>query len=398
VLTLVRDPVRLLSARGSPFVLVDATADAVDGRPAHSPVLVVARGRGWVGLLPGQHVLLDAGVRTPHGRDHVTAVVLADRPPVLLGRPPWWQRAAGAVRGALRRACSGLPADERGLLPGLVLGDVSQMPASLTSAFRTAGLTHLTAVSGSNVAIVVAAVAAMSRRVGLRRGLRPVVAGLALAGFVVLVRPSASVLRAGVMGAVALGAMLLGRRARPLPALATAVLLLVLVDPFLARDAGFALSVLATAAIVVLGPPWTAALSRRLPVPLAASIAVPVAAQLACTPVIVGVFGQLTPWAVPANLLAAPAVAPATLLGIACAVVAVVTPTVAGALAWVATVPVWWLAVVARTLAALPGAGLGWPRGAAGLALLAAAGGALVGVVRVARRARGRAILCRWPP
>ncbi len=272
------------------------------------------------------------------------------------------------------------------------------MPPDLTSAFRATGLTHLNAVSGANVAIVVGAVLAGARRVGASRRWRAVAAMAALPAFVVLVRPSASVLRAAVMGGVVLVAGLVGRRAPSLPVLSAAVLGLILVDPFLARTPGFALSVLATAAIVVLAPRWTARLAAHMPRSLAAAVAVPAAAQLACTPVLVAAFGQLTPLAVPANLLAAPAVAPATLAGIACALLAVVSHGLAVLPAYVAGLAAGWLALVARTLAAVPGAGLHGPTGLAGV-LTVAATGALGWVLRRARRRwRGREMLNQCPP
>jgi competence protein ComEC len=157
------------------------------------------------------------------------------------------------------------------------------------------------------------------------------------------------------------------------------------------------MSVLATAAIVTVAPVWTARLSRLMPQPAAAALAVPLAAQLACTPVIVAVFGQLTPYAVPANLLAAPAVAPATLAGIACAIAGVAWPDLAGALAWVAGLPAAWLVLVARAGAALPGSGLSWPTGSHGLFLLAAVACLAGAVVYGVMRRRRRAILGRCP-
>jgi competence protein ComEC len=326
-------------------------------------------------------------------------VALVGGAPRPVGRPPPWQRAAGAVRAALRRATSGLPPDEAGLVPGLVVGDVAAMPASLTDAFRVAGLTHLNAVSGENCAIVLATVAAVLRRTLLGRGWRLAIGAASLLGFVVLARASPSVLRAATMGAVAIAAMALGRRVQAVPLLAAAVLLLVLVDPFLARSVGFALSVMATAAIVLLAPSWTDVLARWLPRPLAVAVAVPAAAQLACTPLLVVVFGQATPWAIPANLLAAPAVAPTTVAGIVTAAVAVAAPPVAALPAWAAAVPAGWLALVARSMAALPGADARWPQGAAGLVTAVAVVAAVGATVVVRRRASAaRAMLAAWPP
>src|SRR4051812_48845122 len=199
------------------------------------------------------------------------------------------------------------------------------------------------------------------------------------------------------MGLVVLLAGVTGRRSRALPAVAAAVLALVVVDPFLARSPGFAMSVLATAAIVTVAPAWTARLCRVMPQPLAAAVAVPAAAQVACTPVIVATFGQLTPYAVLANLLAAPAVAPATLAGIGCALVAAPLPAVAAVIAWLAGLPAAWLVLVARTCSRLPGAGVAWPTGLGGLAMLGATGAGLAAVAWAVRWWVRRAILGRCP-
>lgn len=392
---IVRDPLVRSPPHGPPFTLIDATVTAVGNRGVDAPVLVFAHGRAWESLLPGQRVRVGARFVPPRAGDTVSAVVLVSRRPDLLGQPPWWQRVAGAIRAHLRAACAGLPSDERGLVPGLVIGDVSRMPPSLTDAFRVSGLTHLNAVSGENCAVMLGAVVFGVRRAGLGRRARVVVCAAALVAFVVVARPSPSVLRATAMGAAALAAVALGRRPQPLPLLSLAVVGLVLVDPFLARQVGFALSVAATAAILLLAPPLTRRFARRLPRPVAAAVAVSIAAQVACTPLLVAVFGQLTPWAVPANLLAAPAVAPATLLGIAAAVTALPLPGLGALFAWAAAVPAGWLAVVARVMAALPGAGIRGPTGWRGVMLVAVAGVVAAFAWRLRHTSR-RAMLGAW--
>jgi competence protein ComEC len=118
------------------------------------------------------------------------------------------------------------------------------------------------------------------------------------------------------------------------------------------------LSVAATAAIVVIAPSWTARLERVVPRPIAVSIAVPAAAQLACTPVLVVVFGQLTPYAVPANLLAGPAVAPATVLGLIGASLAAASIGLARPVLWLGALPTAGIAWTAHGFAALPGAAI----------------------------------------
>jgi competence protein ComEC len=374
VVRLVRDP-QLVS--GGRLTLTDATVVAVRQGAWHSvggPILVLSYGAGWQGLLPGQRVEVSGTLSPPRPGDHVTASLDARSPPTPIGSAPWWQRAAGRVRAALRRACRGLPADPRGLLPSLVEGDTSAVPASLQTAMRATGLTHLEAVSGENLTIVLAVVLALCRSAGMRRRSRAIAAGLAVVSFVVLARPSPSVLRAAVMSAVALLAMLSGRRMSALSALSLAVLVLVVVDPFLGSSLGFVLSVTATAGLLLVAPRWTRWLERYLPRPVAIAVAVPAAAQLACTPVLVLAFGQLTPYAVLANLLAGPAVVLATILGVVGAVAASLSAPLAVPVVWLGALPATVIAWVARGLSSLPGAATPLSRGVAvAVAICAAA-------------------------
>jgi competence protein ComEC len=398
VARLVRDPVDTTTIGGAALTLTDATVTRVWAsgrwRSADSPVLVLSYGRsGWDGLLPGQHVDVSGRLSPPRRGDDVAAVLDARGPPMLVGSPPWWQRAAGRVRLALRRACRGLPTDARGLLPGLVDGDTSAVPDALQTQMRVTGLTHLEAVSGENVSVLLAVVVALAGALGLRRRSRVLVCSVSLVAFVVLARPSPSVLRAAVMGAIVLLGMLTGRRSAALPALSTSVLVLVTIDPFLARSVGFALSVVATAGLLVIAPIWSRVLSRWMPLWLATVIAVPAAAQLACTPILVLAFGQLTPYAVPANLLAAVAVPAATVLGVVCAVVASLSVPAAVPIAWLGALPTLLITGVAHSMAALPAADLRWPGGR--VPDVAAATGAVIIAGRVLRRQRvaSRAIL-----
>ena len=343
------------------------------GREHHlrAPVVVLSSSPAWQGLLPSQRVRVEGRLRAPEPGDDVAAVLSGRGDPQLLAGPSALQRIAGHLRAGLRRAVEPLPDAEAGLLPGLVVGDTSRLDPALQEEFRTVGLTHLTAVSGTNVAIVVGAVLLLARRlgVGVRGG--PVLAGVALAGFVVLARPSPSVLRAAVMGLVGLVALSTGSRRAAMPALATAVLVLVLVDPDLASTPGFTLSVLATGGLLVLAPPWRERLARRMPGWLADALAVPAAAQVACGPVVVAISAQLGLLSVPANLLAVPAVAPATITGVLAALLAPIWLPAAQAVAWVGWLPTAWLALVARTGSRLPGATVGWPDGLRGGLLLA---------------------------
>ncbi|MFC7545399.1 ComEC/Rec2 family competence protein [Plantactinospora sp. GCM10030261] len=374
------DPHALRGASGRPAsylvpaALVWLRAHAPDARPVRAParVLVLATGPAWRSVLPGQRVLVTARLGVPNGGDLTAAVLSVNTAPALLGEPSWAQRAAGRLRSGLQTAAGPLPDEPGGLLPGLVVGDTSRLDPAVEEDFRTTGMTHLTAVSGSNVAIVVGLVLLLARWARAGPWLSAGLCAVALVGFVVLARPSPSVLRAAAMGAVALLALATGRTRAALPALCTAVTVLVVLDPDLAGDPGFALSVLATSGLLLLAPRWRDGLRRRgVPAGLAESLAVPAAAQLACTPVIAGLSGTVSLVAVPANLLAVPAVAPATVLGV---VAATVSPVWAGAAefaAWLAGWPAWWLVLVARYGAQLPAGTLPWPGGAGGGLLLA---------------------------
>ena len=168
---------------------------------------------------------------------------------------------------------------------------------------------------------------------------------------VLLARTEPSVLRAAVMGSVGLVAMGVNGRERGTRALGVAIVALLLVDPGLATSIGFALSVLATAGILLLAPGWRDALAQWLPRWAAEAVAVPAAAQLACTPLVAAISGQVSLVAVAANLVVAPAVGPATVLGLSGGLLGLLwTPLgrVAGTLAgWCVA----WIVAVARHLA-----------------------------------------------
>ncbi|WP_207947304.1 ComEC/Rec2 family competence protein, partial [Actinomadura sp. 7K507] len=372
------DP-RAKPGKGRPVITLRARAEAVPRAEVRVPVLLIANDPRWLRLVPSQRVRLHGRFVEPEGADLLAAVVIVRGPPTVLGPPSKIQRAAEHVRARLRAAVARLPPDQRGVLPGMVVGDTSRLDPALAEDFRTAGLTHLLVVSGANLAIVIGAVLGLCRLFGLGRRRAPPIAVLAVLAFVVVARPEPSVLRATVMGVIGLLALVTGRRRQGLPALAAAVLLLVLIDPELARSYGFTLSVLATAGLLVLAPRWRERLARRLPGPLADAFAVAAAAQVAVSPVLVMLSGEIGVVAVFANLLAAPAVAPATLLGALGAVTAPLSLPLAQVIVWPAGLAVGWIIRVARTAAALPYATIPWTSGGLGaMTLLIAAGFALL--------------------
>jgi competence protein ComEC len=274
-------------------------------------------------------------------------------------------------RTALLDVTDPLSPQARGLVPGAAIGDTSRLPDDLAEEMRTTGLSHITAVSGGHFAVVVAVLTLLCSTARLPRPIRVLLVALASLAFVMLVRPEPAVLRAAVMAAFALTGVAIGRPSQSVPALAASVVGLLVVDPWLARSFGFALSAAATAGLVLLAAPLAARLAPWTGDTAAFALAVPLAAQAACGPVLVLLDPSVSTVSVLANLLAAPSLVPATVLGLVATVIAPWLPAVAGPVAWVASGATWWIAAVAHWGAALPGAAVPWLGGPAGALLLA---------------------------
>lgn len=367
--------------------------DEVSGR-----VVVFARASDFGDLMVGRPVRFTARIGRPARRDLTVAVLYASGRPTM-GAAGAVQRAAHAVRGRFAHSArDALPADEAAMLPALVLGDTSAVTGETGREFRAAGMTHLTAVSGANVTIVCAAVLFSARLIGPRAAVA--LAAAALVAFVIVVQPTASVLRAAVMGAIALTGMLSSRRRQAIPALAATVLILLAVAPHLAVDVGFALSVLATAALVVIAPAWSRRLvDRGCPKPLADALAVACAAHAVTAPLVAGISGRLSLVAAAANLAVAPVIAPITVLGSAAAVLCVPWPAGAQLLIRFTGPELWWVLNVAKWSADVPAATVPVPAGAPGVVVVAAGtvslllAGALLWRWRWFRRSLGLAAL-----
>lgn len=386
-------PTRVLPERW----VVRATAVAVVGGPGvpaaaglRTPVVVLA-GPTWGALERGARVQALGALEATDPGDAARALLTTRAPPRVLAAPGGWAGAVVVLRAGLRAACAPLGDDAGGLLPSLVVGDTSTVPDDLAEALRATGLTHLTAVSGANVALVVAAATAAAAGAGLMRRARVVVAAVVLLAFAGVAGPDPSVLRAALTGVVGLVGVLSARRGAGLPALGAVGTALLVADPWLARSFGFALSVLATGGLLLLGRPWAAALARVVPRWLAVALAAPLAAQAVCGPVVLMLSGGLPVLAVPANLAVAPVVGPTTIAGLGATLLAPAWPGGAQVLARVGGVGTWWIATVARSGAALPVATAPWPGGTAGaLALAAATVAAVAGVSLVAVSLAGR--------
>jgi competence protein ComEC len=294
----------------------------IDGRSAGSRTVLVTAGGDTAGKLrlleAGDEVKLsgwlqpltgyDARLRWRHAVARFDAVELFAFEPA---RSPL-HRVANSLRARVLAGGRHLRTTERALMAGFLLGDTRALPRDVEEQFRASGLTHLLAVSGANVAFVLALTRPLLRRLSLRAQL---IGGLAvLVVFGTMTRWEPSVLRACAMAACSMAALYLGRPTAGVRVLALAVVALVLADPFLVHSIGFLLSCGASAGIAVLAVPITARLAG--PHWLREPLGVTMSAQLGVAPVLIPVFGSVPLAALPANLLAGPLAGPLTVLGL----------------------------------------------------------------------------------
>ncbi|MGV8884884.1 MAG: ComEC/Rec2 family competence protein [Microbacteriaceae bacterium] len=304
--------------------------------------------------------------------DDAAFLFFTTKAPEVIAPPPPWLDWANVLRASFRQSAGRLPGDGGDLLPGLAIGDTNAVDDTLDADMKKSALSHLTAVSGANCAVVIALVMLVGGAAGLSRGARTVVSLAVLVLFVVLVTPEASVVRAAVMAGIVLLALLTGRPVRGLPVLSVAVLVLLTMDPWMSRSYGFVLSALATAGLLLLAGPIARRLARWMPLWLAVLIAVPTAAQLACQPVLILLQPSIPIFGIVANVLAEPAAPIATVIGLLACLGLATIPPLGELLAHVAWLPSAWIAAVARYFGGLPGS-IPWLPGIAGAVLLAAA-------------------------
>ncbi|WP_162231722.1 ComEC/Rec2 family competence protein, partial [Allosalinactinospora lopnorensis] len=313
----------------------------VDGERLYSRVPVVLLGSGpqWSGLLPGTTVRL-SGKAVPAGDNGlVRALIVVRGPPERVAPPSAPQVWAGAARTRLREAASTLPEPASALLPAVTVGDVSGLDDATADDFRATGMTHLLTVSGANLAVLTGLALGLGRWSGWPPWFTAAAGFAMIAVFILVARSEPSVLRSAIMGGIALLALALGRRQAGVTALAAAVVALLLFDPALARSYGFALSVLATAGILVLAPGWRDRWSALMPRWVAETVAVALAAHVGCVPVLVLLSAEISWVAVPANVLAGPVMPFVTVGGFAVMGLALLWPAAAAFLVWVPGVP-----------------------------------------------------------
>ena len=335
----------------SALIRVSAVSAGQEEYTLRSPARLISTDEKIKELLPGQKIRLRVkAIASKEGR--VAALLIGNGEFTTLSEASRWAKALDAIRDGLRKASG--TGDSGALIPGMVLGDTSLQSQTFKNEMRRSGLTHLVAVSGANFAIVSTFILYLMQFLIRRIPLRLAVTALFLIAFISLVRPSPSVLRAAAMASVLLLAQGTHRGRDSLPALGFAIGAVIVADPWQVRDPGFALSVLATAGLLLLAPRLVESFSKKIPRPIAIVVAIPLSATLFCTPVIVAISGQISLMSILANVLAAPAVAPVTIFGFVAGLISPIAPWLSVLLIWIVKPLAAWVAWIASMISDLP--------------------------------------------
>ncbi len=289
-------------------------------------------------------------------QQHATAILDVQELRVT-GRPGPLTRGSEHVRQRIRLAATRhLDDDVGGLLVGFVTGDTRLLPESDGEAMQATGLTHLTAVSGSNTAVLLLGVAGVLSFLRLGARLRWMVLALTVPWFAFITRFEPSVLRAGTMALLVIVAAARGVARDPRHLLVGAVLLLLSVDPLLSWSLGLLLSAGATLGVLVVAPRLARGFERVLPRAVAQLLGITVGAQLAVAPVLLAGFGRIELISIPANMLAVPMAAFGSAVAFIASAVAIVSVPAAGSIFVVASPGAAGVLAVARAGASLPNA------------------------------------------
>ena len=307
-------------------MLASITSVSIDGKIKLIRLPVRITSSKFVKLIPGEKFRI-TGVAFPTPERRVAALIATRGDFIKLAEANFLQRLSAKIRDAFRKTAQSVGGASGALIPGLVIGDTSLESQGFVTDMRRVGLSHLTAVSGANFAIIAAFLLWLSQWIFKKVRSRLILTSAVLIGFIFLVRPSPSVLRASVMSAVILIAKSRGVKADSVPSLGLAISSLILMDPFQAIDPGFALSVAATAGILVLAPKIQSYISDRFGHEKFAEVmAIPLSATIMCTPVILAISGLFSLVSIPANILAEPVVAPITIVGFIAAIISPLVP------------------------------------------------------------------------
>lgn len=315
------------------------------------PVRVVTEGAAP--FFPGEAIRLNGRVTKSRERDVAALIVAAGEINRLSTAGPI-RLALEKLRVELRERAAKFGGDAGALLPGLAIGDTSLQSLEFGRVMRRAGLSHLTAVSGANFAIVSAFIFSIVGWFVPRLSIQITITSATLLLFIILVRPTPSVLRAAVMAAIFLLARASGRRRQAASALAAAVAILLLLNPFQAFEPGFILSVSATAGLIFLAPRLEEVLARALPSWFAEILAVAAAASICCTPYLLFLSESVGAGTVISNVLVAPVIPVITILVFLAVFFLFPLPIASEFLLWLAHFGASWIVQVANWNKAAP--------------------------------------------
>jgi competence protein ComEC len=256
-----------------------------------------------------------------------------------------------------RTIAPGLRGERADVVEGVVLGDDQALGQDLRKQFKAAGLYHLLAVSGQNVALIAAGALVLAWLAALPRWVGELGALAGMLGYVLAVGPQPSVIRAGIAGGLGSVEWLTARQRDRWHVLLLGALVLLGWNPYVLLDPGFEFSFAAVAAIFTLYPRMRRVLDGYpLPGRLADAVALSTVCGAVTAPISWLQFHAVQLLTVPANALAGPAMAPLLALGLVAALVDPVSPTIAAALAWLNGWFAAYLASCARLVGSLPGA------------------------------------------
>ena len=326
-------------------------------RTAYGDMTVYAKGQQWDNLVLGQRITavmkLDQRPENHFTQGEWRAIYLRE------SQPPHgiWAFSAYASRKweeALTHAdATGLTPSLHALARGMSIGDTSGLSPEYKDNYRASGLTYLTAVSGANVSYVLLLAGIFLRHSSPRR--KSIVSALLLILFAALVGPEPAVLRATISGAVGVLALWKGGRSSAFPALGAGIMTLLILSPSFAVSPGFALSVVATAALIWGAPQLSHCLhALKVPAVISDTLAVTVVASVSTMPVSLYFFGTASTFGILANILVAPVVPFITAMGLVGVVVCVVCPLLGG-LVVIPSIPLlWWVEKIGVLLGSSP--------------------------------------------
>ena len=300
---------RKLPSRGTFLMRAEEIRDGVSSLSTRAPIRVFSKSKEPI--YPGQEISVTGALFQSKERG-ISANLNAHDETLDFGNAPLILKTLENVRVSLRNQAAAIGGESASLLPGIIIGDTSLQSRQFTDQMRSAGLSHLTAVSGANFAIVGTFVFLLLGFIIPDKKVRIPVTLMSLIFFILLVRPSPSVLRAAVMTGIYFLSRYSGRKNDAKQSLAVAIAVLLLINPFQAFEAGFILSVLATAGLIYLAGPIAERI--RAPKIVRELISIPVAATLACSPYLAMLTGSINLGIIVLNIAVAPIVPVLTIL------------------------------------------------------------------------------------